>query len=202
LAAVQRLGAKSVRLEVDRPASATEIAHAEEVMGTTIPNEFKQILLGFSRKVEFHWFLRETHAPGELSHIFCGVCAWDIDQLTAMNGEVQWLAENAFADDEPDYQIWHNKFPFQSIGNGDFIAINTAAGEEASIVYLSHEVCYSHGYRLGNSLLDFMDRWTRIGCPSDDIWPLLMSSGEGPIDHNNPNVRAWCEWLGLEGNDT
>ena len=203
LSAAKGLGAKSVRLGVEPPADACDVACAEAELRRAIPVEFRRTLLEFSRKVDFFWFLPDTAVPpGELHNIFYGDCSWDIGQLVAMNQQVQWLADNAFSDDEPEYRIWQHKFPFQSIANGDFLAINTAPGERQYVVYLSHEVAGSHGYRLGSDFLDFMERLTSIGCPSDDIWPKLIRSREQYIDLDHPNVRAWCEWLGLPKAET
>jgi hypothetical protein len=171
---------------------------AEREIGRSVPRSLKAVLLGFSGEVEFFWFLPErTRPPSLLSGVFCGECLWSVADLPRINQEATWLAENCFTEADPDHRLWANKFPFQSIGYGDFLAIDTTEADPQPIVYLSHELGWGHGYRLGPSFVEFIERWTRLGCPSDDIFPLFVPDRAGDLDVSSEWAIQWCKWFGL-----
>ena len=196
--AASRHGADSYRLEIDRPATRQEVDQVEETIARPLPDQLRRALLDFSRRVDFFWFLPDGARPPEpIKGVFCGSCSWDIGRLAGMYDEARWLASNAFVEDTPDERLWDDKLPFHGIGNGDFIAIDIRANEAQSVVYLSHELAFSHGYVLGADFIDFMDRWSAIGCPDDDIWPLFFPKTGRCIDVGHPNVAIWCDWFGI-----
>jgi hypothetical protein len=198
IGAAEKRGARNVRLEIDPPATVDEVTKVESSIGKSFPEAFRKTLIEFSRRVEFFWFLRAGDSPpGDLDGIFCGGCNWDLDRLPEMYGRARWLSENAFVEETPEAIIWREKLPFHQIATGDFIAIDVSSDVAQSVVYLSHELCYSHGYVLSADFLDFMNRWTAIGCPDDDIWPRFMPEKDKFIDLRCPNTVAWCEWFGL-----
>jgi hypothetical protein len=158
--------------------------------------------LEFSRQVDFFWFLpRHVCPPEPLETVFCGACSWDVGRLAAIYQEARWLASNAFVEDTPDERLWQDKLPFHDIASGDFVAIDVSSTEPQPIVYLSHELAFSHGYVLGADFIDFMDRWTTIGCPDDDIWTLFFPERRGYIDLDHPHVALWCNWFGIPLSD-
>jgi hypothetical protein len=196
--AAKRHGVQNYRLEIDRPATREEVYEVERAIARPLPAPFRKTLLEFSRRVNFFWFLpQHVRPPKPLAGVFCGECSWDLGRLVGMYEEARWLASNAFVEDTPDERLWQDKLPFHAIGNGDFIAIDVSSSEPQPIVYLSHELAFSHGYVLGADFIDFMDRWTAIGCPDDDIWPLFFPERGGSIDLEHPNVALWCDWFGI-----
>jgi SMI1 / KNR4 family (SUKH-1) len=196
--AAKRHGVQDYRLEIDSPATRKEVDEVECAIARTLPELFRQTLLEFSRRVDFFWFLPEhVRPPKPLAGVFCGECSWDLGRIAAMYDQARWLASNAFVEDTPDERLWQDKLPFHNIGNGDFIAIDVSSSEPQPIVYLSHELAFSHGYVLGADFIDFMDRWTVIGCPDDDIWPLFFPERVKCIDLDHPNVALWCDWFGI-----
>lgn len=188
----------SHRLEIDRPATREEVHDVECAIARSLPVSFRKTLLEFSRRVDFFWFLPQHVRPPEpLPRVFCGCCSWDIGRLAVMYEDARWLASNAFVEDTPDERIWQGKLPFHDIGSGDYIAIDISSSDPQPIVYLSHELAFSHGYVLGADFIDFMDRWTSIGCPDDDIWSLFFPERGRYIDLDHPNVAIWCDWFGI-----
>jgi hypothetical protein len=186
------------RLEIDGPATMEEVSEVECAIERPLPEAFRRTLLEFSRRVDFFWALAHHVRPPEpLSGVFCGGCSWDIGQLAGMYEIARWLVSNAYVEDTPEERLWQDKIPFHAILNGDFIAIDASSSESQSIVYLSHELCFSHGYVLGADFIDFMDRWSAIGCPDDDIWPGFVSEKGGYIDFDHPNTALWCDWFGI-----
>jgi hypothetical protein len=186
------------RLEIDGPATMEEVSEVECAIARRLPEPFRKTLLEFSRRVDFFWALpQHVHAPEPISGVSFGGCSWDIGRLAGMYEDARWLASNAYVEDTPDQRLWQDKMPFHDIVSGDFIAIDVSSSEPQPIVYLSHELCFSHGYVLGTGFIDFMDRWTAIGCPDDDIWPLFFPERRGYIDLDHPNIALWCDWFGI-----
>ena len=198
IAAAQRHGATNCRLKYDTAASTDEIEELERSLPAPIPDEFRRTLLQFSRKIDFFWFLPSNeNPPGQLAEIFCGRCQWDLDLLLQINAQVAWLSQNAFVKDTPDERLWRDKFAFHPIACGDFIAIDTSSTSGQAVVYLNHELGVSHRHWLGASFFDFMNRWTTLGCPDDDIWPRFVPHREHYIDLDSDNARNWLRWFGL-----
>lgn len=197
--AAERKGADSVRLQIGPPATLAEVVAAEEAMRCPIPEEFRRTLLEFAGEMDFFWFLsNKVQSPGLLNGIFNGSCAWNLRELVAWTKDVRWVAEEVFGKDSPARAVWQNKFPFQSIGNGEYIAINTAPGEDPYVVYLLREWDDGRSYLLGPSFLEFMDRWTQIGCPTDDIWARFIDPPEAGLNLAHPHVCQWREWFGMQ----
>lgn len=87
------------------------------------------------------------------------------------------------------------------VGNGDFIAFDLKEyPQKAPIVYLSHDDGEGHGYVLGEDFIDFMDRWTNIGCPGLEdrqILPFVDSPTSG-INPDGKNAMEWKKLIGLK----
>jgi hypothetical protein len=84
-------------------------------------------------------------------------------------------------------RVWRNKTPFMEVGNGDYIAFDVSQGDEhCPVIYLDHEGDEFGGSRLGLNFIDFITRWSNLGCPNpislfrahDAHQNLLMDSGE------------------------
>jgi cell wall assembly regulator SMI1 len=136
------------------PATEAEIVTVETELGYTIPSEFRQVLLTISAHCEFQWFLPDdfplTH---ELRQIFAGDIHWGLKFIKNFEEQrIEWIkAVFPNPDDEYD-KIWHNKFAFYEVGNGDMISIDLSEESYGQIVYLSHDDGDGHGYVLANSL--------------------------------------------------
>jgi len=196
--ACERLGGDAVRLRVGPPATSQELEEAECALGRSIPRSLRDVLLDFSGSVEFFWFLPDRIGPpATLSGVFCGECSWSVAGLVRINQELTWLAINCFTEDNPDHRLWANKFGFQTTASGDFLAIDLTDANAQPVVYLSHELDWSHGYRLASSFEEFIDRWTCLGCPGDDIFPLFAPKQLSGLDVFSELARQWCDWFGL-----
>ena len=195
--AAKRHGVQDYRLEIDSPATRKEVDEVECAIARTLPELFRQTLLEFSRRVDLLVPARTRPCTEASSgRVLRGVLL-GLGRIAAMDDQARWLASNAFVEDTPDERLWQDKLPFHNIGNGDFIAIDVSSSEPQPIVYLSHELAFSHGYVLGADFIDFMDRWTVIGCPDDDIWPLFFPERVKCIELDHPNVALWCDWFGI-----
>ena len=101
---------------------------------------------------------------------------------------------------DPLHAPWHGKFAFQSIANGDYLALSDATG---AVYYLSPDARELHGVELAPSLVDFLDRWSQIGFVGPESALLLPFLGEKTgLDASGVAARAWRGALklgGLEG---
>ena len=102
--------------------------------------------------------------------------------------------------EDPYDNVWHHKFAFADVPNGDQLAFDLKFMLDPPVVYLSHDDGEGHGYRLGNDFIDFMERWSLLGCPGNEDWqmmPFLPDATSG-LDVYGENARMWREWFGLD----
>lgn len=105
-----------------------------------------------------------------------------------------------FPDVNNEYDsVWHNKLGLMEVGNGDYIAFDLSVPNDPPVVYLSHDDGEGHGYILGKNFIDFMNRWTRIGCVGCEDWQLLpfIEGAESGILPDCENAIKWREYLGV-----
>ena len=167
LRACDTIGGEARRLNIAPPASNEEVIRVENVLGLTLPLSFRRVLTDFSASIDLSWFLpQEIELPIEFRGIFRGQCSWDLSRLIDIDkGRKGWV-ENCFSNENDDYdRVWHNKLAFLEVGNGDCLAFDLDYSPDSPIVYLSHDVGEGHGYRLGDNFVDFIDKWSLLGCP-------------------------------------
>lgn len=184
------------RVVVGPPASIEEIVAIEEASGTPMPHGVRRLFLA-ARSVEAVWhFADAIEPPHEFREIFAGECMWSLDRVVdEVEDYQQWVAE-AFPDsDDPYCAVWHGKYPLLHVANDDRIALDP----DGRIVYLSHDDGEGHGYVLGQDPFDFLDAWTRLGCPGPEDWqwlPFVAAGGKGLDPDSEPGI-AWRAWFGI-----
>jgi hypothetical protein len=119
-----------------------------------------------------------------------------------MRVRTEWLKwiDVVFPDLSDTYDaVWHDKFPVMEVPNGDMIAIDQRSHGDESVVYLSHDDGQGHGFVLGRDFVDFIDRWTKLGCPGPEDWEWLRfcSSPKSGLEPEGDLGTAWREWFGL-----
>ncbi len=84
--AVEKLGGDVQSLSIEEPATETEIVDLERALGFALSLSMKEVLMNFSKKVEFRWFLPEGYElEGELSEIFSGDRHWSLEWIKQFN---------------------------------------------------------------------------------------------------------------------
>jgi cell wall assembly regulator SMI1 len=196
------IGGDSRVLLIEEPASIIEIKSLEESIGIPLPNELKETLLSFSKKVEFSWFLPDDFSlPEPFDEIFCGGCHWSLDWIAQFNKEKDGWVQEVFPNQEDPYdKVWHQTLAFQEVGNGDYLAIDLRNPNSQPVVYLSHDDGEGHGYVLGENFTDFIFRWSKIGCPGAEDWQWLpfTNSPQSYIDPNCENAQQWKKTIKIE----
>lgn len=200
ISAVQKVvKTESWRLQINPPVTLSEIKTVEDSLGFKLPESFKEVLCNFSANVDFYWFLREFSFPPPLDFISHGICSWAVDDLVSLEEDrLQWLSLST-GDDSP-YEIIKDKMCFLTVGNGDKLAIDLKKNSDGQVVYLA---CHfddeqGHGYLLGENFIDFIDRWTQIGCIGPEIWETIEFIN-GPTGYINPAGEKAIEWRKLLG---
>ncbi len=200
LDACGKLGGETPQLVIKPPATNEELERVEAELGMRLPESFRTVLSEFSSTVELRWHLPDVWPPGDLRQIFSGECRWDLSELPELEENRRGWIDVVFPNiDDPYDRVWHNKLTFLAVANGDMLALDLSAAPECPVIYLSHECDEAHGYILGDNFIDFIDRWSLLGCPGSEDWQLtpFISSPTSGIDPNCENARKWREWFGL-----
>lgn len=181
---------------IEPPATPDQLDAAEAVTGVPIPHSLRSLFLA-SRMVDVTWYLDDEVAQASpIPGVFSGVCGWNVAQLAkSMDDYRSWVA-NVFSDLRDPYDaVWHDKYPFMGVVNGDIVSV----ARDGRVVYLSHDGGAGHGCTLGADVFDFLDRWTLLGCPGPEDWQWLpfTSGPDSGLEPDGPNGLAWRQWIGL-----
>jgi hypothetical protein len=200
LRAVARIGGRADPLRVEPPATLDEVLVLEQRIGAPLPTALREVLLTFSRKVEFCWFLPDDYrVSDELAEIFSGGCHWSIEWLEQFNeAKKGWISE-VFPDPTNVYDaIWHSKLAFHDVGNGDYLAIDVDPEAPPSVIYLSHDDGEGHGRYLGADFQDFLLRWSRLGCVGAEDWQWMpFAPAGGYLDPDCDLAKLFRTRLGV-----
>lgn len=85
------------------------------------------------------------------------------------------------------------------------IGVDLADGaRHGQVVYLCHDdACSVHGRVLGADFVDFITRWSRIGCVGPEGWHLELFFEDGEFAAaDSSTVQAWRQWLGMDETPT
>jgi hypothetical protein len=206
LQAIQRIGGEVDGYLFKAPSNIQLIHEVEDKLGIKLPLSFTKIVTEFSSGMEMNWSLPddeelEVPLPANLKGIFAGNFSWSLkDIINVEQDRKSWEVE-VFSNTEDDYdRVWHNKLGLIEVGNGDYIAFDLSIQVDPPIVYLSHDGGEGHGYILGNNFIDFMDRWTRIGCVGCEDWQLIpfMNDSSTGILADGENAIQWRKFLKVE----
>jgi cell wall assembly regulator SMI1 len=198
---IDELGGDSRQLIFENPATEQDITNIENKLAYRIPSDFKNILLTVSSHCDFRWFLpKGFKLPYILREIFCGELHWSLDFILPLNENKDGWVKNVFPNIDDEYdKVWHNKFVFQEVGNGDCISIDLTPDNYGKIIYLSHDAGEGHGYVMANSFYDLLRNWTKLGCVGGEDWqwlPFCKSKISG-IDPNCDTAQLWYKTIGL-----
>ena len=109
-----------------------------------------------------------------------------------------WVAE-CFSNPADAYDaVWHHKFAFHTVPNGDCLAIGDD-DPTGAVYYLSHDDGEGHGVQLAPSLVSFLDRWSRLAFAGPEDWLLLpfTSAAAAGLEDRGAHASEWRAALGL-----
>lgn len=200
--AIKDIGGEVQELSIEEPATENEVVILEEKLGIELPHSLKEVLLGFSRKVEFRWFMpNDYEMEGDLSQIFSGERHWSLDWLVQFNEDKNGWRDEVFPNKEDPYDIvWHEKLAFHEVGNGDYLAIDLSRAGQEPVVYLSHDDGEGHGVEMAKNFKEFVFLSSRLGCVGAEDWQWLpfIVDGAPYIDPNSDNANKFRETLSVK----
>ena len=188
--AVKKIGGEVQALSFDGPATEHEVELLESQLGFELPSSLKEVLISFSKKVEFRWFMPDDYElQGDLSQVFSGERHWSLDWIAQFNDDKNGWRDEVFSNKEDPYDIvWHNKLAFHEVGNGDYLAIDLSRPGKEPVVYLSHDDGEGHGVEMARNFKEFVFLSSRIGCVGAEDWQWLPF-----IEKDTPFINPDCE---------
>lgn len=186
--------ATDVTYEKGAPATDAEIAALEAKLGAELPVHLREALQQFSSNVFFTAYLpQEIQLPDALGEIFSATIDFSLDTiLETEEKRKEWAADSG----HPDAAFWNNKLGVIEVPNGDCIAIDLCTAE---VVYLSREGGEGHGYILGQSFTDYLDRLIAIGAVGSEDWQMMpfLPDAKSGLDPQCSNARQYRAIMGI-----
>lgn len=201
LEAIEQIGGEASELHIAKPATKEQVETIEKHLGYRLPESFREVLLNFSATVEFNWDLNDAiELPDTLRGIFASECTWNLFDIIEIEENRKAWIEGCFSNPEDEYdKIWYDKLAFMTVGNGDLIAFDLESyPNNTPVVYLSHDDGEGHGFVLGKDFKQFIDNWTKIGCPGPEDWQMIPFV-DNSINGINPESKNAIEWRNIIG---
>lgn len=188
------------------PGEAQQIKRVEEKLGIPLPMSFRMVVLEYTAGMEMNWRLPDDDElsiplPEELRGLFAGNFTWSLKDIVDIEKDRKSWELEVFPDIKDEYdRVWHNKLAFMEVGNGDYIAFDLSVPNDPPVVYLSHDDGEGHRYILGDNFVDFMNRWTQIGCVGCEDWQLVpfMQGKRTGILPDCENSKKWRGYLKVD----
>jgi len=189
-------------LVIKSPVSIAKVEEIENEFNFSYPTDFKTVLTKYSSGILFNWQIEHEETEGEFRQIFCGGgrgYLWDFETLRTDYSNYLGSVNEAFPNLEDDYdRIWHNKIPFLDVPNGDVIAFDASGKKEnGSVIYLSHDGSDFHGHRLAENFIEFISRWSNIGCVGTEDWQYepFYDYEKMTLRDKGEAIDRWKQWL-------
>ncbi len=188
-------------LVIKKPVSEKDITILERELNIEYPVDFKSILTNYSSGLLMHWQIEGKETEDDFREIFCGGgrgYLWDFSSLRGDFHSIQSWIKECFPNSDNEYdKIWHNKIPFLDVPNGDIIAFGKKTEYGNQVVYLSHDGDDFHGQVLGDNFIDFINRWTQLGCIGSEGWQFepFYSYEKRQLLYDTSILEKWKAWL-------
>ena len=193
---------KAWGITIDGPASAADVEWMETFLGVGLPPALRRFFLEYARSVDFRWQLPDGFPVAQrFEGIFCGGFSLSLAALQGHEPSRREWVTGCFPDPSNAYDaVWYQKLAVIPIMNGDYIGIDLRPEHHGEVVYMSHDDGDGHGYVLGADIIDFLRRWTPLGCPGPEDWQWLpFTSGKASmLEPDGEAAREWRRTLGLE----
>lgn len=214
LAAVRRVGGSDARLSIAPPATEAEVAATERRIHKPLPRSFRQVLLEFSGSVSMRWCTIPDARPleGPADAISRKVGEWmglvPVDPLREVPvGSLSFgvgMVEFAEKVRRGRYRYWlrqrgatellvpWHRFLAWWATDDDVVAF---AGDD--IVALDR-YAVEYPMVLAPDFMEFMERWTRIGCVQPFFYNLGRFVRDDGLDPDCDLAVAWRDALDLD----
>lgn len=202
VARINDIGGEVQEVYIGEPATPEQISKIEEQLGVKLPISFNKVLTEFSGNFSFRWYMPEDLvAPEEFKDIYCGMPKWSLELLTQFEEDRLGWIETVFPDPSDEYDaVWHNKLAFCDAENGDYLAFDMTKGDDAPIVYLSHDDGEGHGYVVANNFIELLENWSKVGFVGniDHDWISFTTSSKSGILGDGEVAKRFRAWVKLD----
>jgi hypothetical protein len=188
-------------LEIKSTVTANDFISLENHLDITYPDDFKEILTNYSSGILLNWQIEGEETEGEYKEIFCGGgrgYLWDFSTLKDDYENYQGWIKECFSNEDDEYdKVWYNKIPFLDVPNGDVIAFGEKATTGNPVIYLSHDGSDFHGHKLGDNFVDFITKWTKLGCIGTEEWQfeVFYDYERMELKTEGQTFENWIKWL-------
>lgn len=188
-------------LTIKPKVSIEEVNLLMKKLNIKLPNDFIEVITNFSSGVNFYFQIEDSELEEGFEGIFSAGYEgfWSFEDLEILKENYEEWIEICFNDlSDEDNQIWQNKIPIINVANGDLIAFDIKQDSDTyPVVYLSHELGEMHGKRLGCNFIDFITRWSNLGCFGPEDWQFepFYNEEDNILEIDNDKVYKWKQWL-------
>jgi hypothetical protein len=180
-------GEVTSEVAVAPPLSESEVSKYEHGLRVPIPKPVREFLTNGSASCHcrYTWtpigqnlaVLQELF-PAK-SYIYGGASLCNVEDFASFQiGCSDWVSE--WSDASDDKILWRRSFPFASIGNGDYLALDVAIQDVAPVVYLGHDGS-GQSCRLAGSFQQFLLDWEQICYLESWFWYTFADPSSGQV---------------------
>ncbi len=192
-------------LQIEKPTTKERINAMEQSTNQIFPNDFVEVMTKFSSAVRLNWHMNNDEIEG-FEEVFCGGgygYLWDVELLVEIHKNYLGWLRDCWTDPNDSYGgIYYDKVPFISVPNGDLIVFNKEiVNGKSEVIYLSHDDGELHGKRLAKNFVEFISKWSNIGCVGTEEWqfsPFYDFKNE-ELSSTSEQVVKWKEILNNAG---
>lgn len=178
------------------PPAPEALSTAAEDAGRPLPPALLELVAGGALRGSWH-LENPVSLPHRTREATWGGLNLSVEEVViAEKARLVWV-EKCFPNRSDEYDVvWHDKFAFHTVPNGDVLAIGDGDG---AVYYLSHDSGEGHGVLLGPSIFEFLDRWSQLGFVGPEDWVLLpfLDESRTGLDPLGSAAREWRAVLGI-----
>lgn len=141
-----------------------------------------------------------TLLPKASAEVQWGTVDLSLDEIVRAENSRQGWVEACFPDPDNAYdRVWHGKFGFHTVPNGDCLALDIESNSRP-VVYLSHDDGEGHGVLLAPTLVEFLERWSLLAFAGPEDWLMIsfVEVGGGGLLPRAAAAKEWRSAIGFE----
>ena len=191
-------GAAVSSYDIGPPASSEALALIARASQRALPAELASILTTVTGRIAFFWELdlrkQDPAVPEPLARFGqIGELAFDVQTMAWLRA-VDEVAEDDRYLDESQVDRLRASVEFYRTSTGDIFTVDSRNG---AVNYLTYESGFAEAVLLAPSFVEFLERFTSIGCVGPEMWVLELTLGPFGIDPNASLAKDWRAWMGV-----
>lgn len=185
--------ARYIRYQIHSPATISEVSYEERQCGIRFPRSLSSLFIRIAGRMEFSWALASSPSILQCQNFILGCISWDLHSTQRLIDEKNQLESGTVFED-----MWVDKIPLVSVGDGSFIAASSDFEGPNSVFYLRPGERDVASVLIGRSIERFLLEWfDAAGVTTEAILQLIDDSQYG-ISASSARGAAWRTWLSEE----